>query len=91
VAPPLAINTTTLPNGNLGVPYPTTMITASGGLPPLAFLVSAGTLPPGLTLSPTGTLSGTPAATGTFSFTVTVGDASAQPQLAVQTYTVTIF
>ncbi len=38
----------------------------SGGSGPLSFSVSQGSLPPGLTLSPAGDISGTPTAIGTF-------------------------
>ncbi|MGO4843570.1 putative Ig domain-containing protein, partial [Rhizobiaceae sp. 2RAB30] len=36
--------------------------TASGGIGPYQFKLAGGTLPPGLSLSPTGVLSGTPTA-----------------------------
>ena len=39
---------------------------ATGGAKPYAFSISAGTLPPGLTLSATGTISGTATAAGSF-------------------------
>ena len=51
-------------------------VTAQGGTSPYSFAVTAGALPTGLSLnSSTGAISGTPAATGTFTFTVTVTDA----------------
>jgi hypothetical protein len=63
----------TLPNGELGVPY-AQAITAQSGVAPFTFSVSAGSLPNGLTLAPDGNLTGTPSATGTFEFTVSVAD-----------------
>ncbi len=57
-----------------GVPYPTQNFTASGGSGPYTFS-AAGALPPGLVLSPTGVLSGTPTTPGTFGFSVTASDA----------------
>ena len=57
-------------------PYTQTLV-ATGGKAPYSWALSAGTLPLGLALSPTGVLSGTPAQTGTgFSFTVAVTDAT---------------
>jgi hypothetical protein len=45
----------------------------TGGTPPLTFAITAGALPPGLTLDAnTGIVSGVPTAAGRFSFTVTV-------------------
>ena len=65
-----------LPPGTVGVPYqqPIT-INTEGTESPYTWTVSAGSLPPGLALnSETGVLSGTPAAAGVFSFTLTVVD-----------------
>jgi hypothetical protein len=53
---------------------------ASGGTAPYTYTVTPGTLPPGLSLSSSGVLSGTPTTAGTYSFTVTVKD-SAKSQL----------
>jgi len=66
----------TLPDGTVGVPY-TVEITTYGGTPPYNWAISAGTLPPGLSLSAsTGTVSGTPTTTGTYNFTVLVTDST---------------
>ena len=67
----------TPPAGVHGTPYSFTF-TATGGNLPLSWTVTAGALPPGLTLNPDGTLSGTPTAPGStpFEFTVTVADSS---------------
>src|SRR3989338_764019 len=65
-----------LVSGTAGTAYNTTL-TQTGALGAPAYAVTAGALPPGLTLGAgTGTISGTPTATGTFNFTVTVSDAS---------------
>ncbi|MFN7976308.1 MAG: Ig domain-containing protein [Acidobacteriota bacterium] len=67
VSPPV------LPGGTVGVTYGAT-IGASGGAAPYTFMVTSGTLPPGLVLGPSGTLSGTPATAGVYTFTVTATD-----------------
>jgi len=71
---PIALSPATLPNGSTTTTYSQT-ITASGGSAPYAFTVSAGALPPGLTLSTAGELSGPPGQGGSFDFTVTATDA----------------
>ncbi|NTI26448.1 tandem-95 repeat protein [Rhizobium rhizogenes] len=74
-APTISISPATLPTVALNSAYSQT-VTASGGLAPYSLSVTAGALPAGLTLSSTGTLSGTPTAAGTFNFTVTATDSS---------------
>jgi len=70
--PPLSITCGLFPSGQMGLPYSHTCV-ASGGTPPYTFSITAGSLPPGLTLNPsTGTISGIPLAFGTFTFTITV-------------------
>jgi hypothetical protein len=56
--------------------YPAQALVASGGLAPYTFAVTAGALPPGLTLSPAGAITGIGTAVGTFGFTVTATDAN---------------
>lgn len=68
----LAFETTSIPGGGQGVPYPNTRLRAMGGVPPYTF--SADMLPSGLSVDPaTGIISGTPAIqyTGTVQLTVT--------------------
>lgn len=55
---------------------------AQGGSQPYQWKVSSGDLPPGLKLSRSGSLEGTPTATGEFHFVVTVSD-SARPSAEV--------
>ncbi len=74
---PLTITTSTLPSGTVGVAYSQPLV-ATGGVRPYSWTVSAGTLPPGLSLSSAGTLSGTPTADGNYSFTVRATDAASQ-------------
>jgi hypothetical protein len=75
VAPP-AVSTTSLPNGTQNVAYSATLA-ATGGTVPYTWSITSGSLPTGLTLTPsTGAISGTPSGTGTSSFTVQVADAN---------------
>ncbi len=70
----LAINPATLPPAPQGTPYRQT-VTATGGATPYVYTVSAGALPPGLTLNgSSGLISGTPTTLGTFTFTVLARD-----------------
>lgn len=64
-----------LTGGAAGQAY-STSLTQTGALGAPSYAITAGALPPGLTLSASGTISGTPTATGTFNFTATVSDAS---------------
>ena len=70
----IAIAPTSLPAPSLNVAYPATQLTASGGTAPYTFFASG--LPPGLTLSSSGLLSGTPSQAGTYTLNVTVVDAN---------------
>lgn len=70
---PLAITTTSLPDATQGSAYSHQLV-ASGGRSPYTWTQVSGTLPPGITLSSTGILSGSPSTTGPFSFSVEVSD-----------------
>ena len=73
--PTIVITPPSLPDGTVGTPYSETVV-ASGGNPPYGYSVSAGSLPPGLSLNTvTGEISGTPTTAGTFNFTITASDA----------------
>jgi hypothetical protein len=70
-----------LPNATVNVPYTYTLM-AQGGTKPYTYSQTAGALPPGITLSPSGVISGTPTAVGAYSFTATVTDTSNPMQTA---------
>jgi sugar lactone lactonase YvrE len=91
----ITISPSTLPNGTLGTAYPTQTLTASGGTTaPYTFAVTTGSLPPGLSLSTAGVISGTPTAAGTYTFTITATDstpaASGGPFTGSANYSVTV-
>lgn len=90
---PVTLSPPVLPAGTVAVPYqpdmgkrtpepPPYQITATGGTGRYTYQVSAGTLPPGIFLSPvtgeltdaSGSRPGTPTQVGTFAFTVTATD-----------------
>lgn len=74
--PPLSVATGSLPAGTVGISYSQTLA-ASSGVQPYTWSLAGGTLlPPGLSLSSSGVISGTPIATGTTNFTVQVTDSS---------------
>src|SRR6267154_1171000 len=81
VAPVLAIATPTgpLPDAVVGQAYNFTF-KSNGGLTPITWSVKSGTLPTGLTLSPSGAITGTPTAGGSFSFTIQASDGSSPAQ-----------
>jgi hypothetical protein len=77
-----AVTTTSLPAATVGTSY-SQQLSAVGGLPPYKWKATAATLPPGLTLSKTGLLSGTPTTPGNYKISVTVTDKSSPtPQTA---------
>jgi len=84
----LAITTASLPAGTVGTAYTATTLAATGGTPPYAWSVASGALPGGLSISSAGVISGTPAASGTFSVTLQATD-SAQV-IATKSYSVTV-
>jgi hypothetical protein len=75
---PLAILTTTLPGAVAGQGY-NAPLTASDGVTPYTWSIASGSLPPGLSLSPAGVISGTPTGTGVSDFTVQVTDSESPP------------
>lgn len=75
VCPVLTVTPASLPGGTAGSAY-SQNLAQTGALGAPNYAITAGALPPGLTLSAAGVISGTPTATGTFNFTVTVNDNS---------------
>jgi hypothetical protein len=83
---PLSVTTSTLPAGEVGLSYGATLA-ANGGQGPYSWSVVAGALPDGLDLpAASNQITGTPALSGTFGFTVEVEDslgATAQAALEI--------
>jgi len=68
---PTITTTSPLPNGPVGVAY-SQQIAATGGIPPYVFHINGN--PPGITISSSGVLNGTPTNAGTFNFNLGVSD-----------------
>jgi Putative Ig domain len=87
----IKISTSSLPTGQLGTGYSTTL-TATGGAPPYTWSLTSGTLPAGLTLNAsTGAITGTPSAavaSTPLTFKVTDSGNPALTQSAALTLTV---
>jgi hypothetical protein len=78
---PLQIITNTLPSGTASVAY-SLSLTASGGTAPYTWSLLSGSLPVGINLSSSGSLSGVPTSSGTASFTVSAKDSASQTATA---------
>jgi hypothetical protein len=87
--PTITLSPTTLTNATAGAAYSQNM-SASGGTSPYAYTVTGGALPTGLTLTTGGLLSGTPAASGTFNFTVTATDSTTPNATGNRAYTLVV-
>lgn len=72
----LSVGTADLPDATVGVAYSRTLA-ALGGNPDFTWLIDSGALPPGLSLSQTGSISGTPSTAGSFNFVARVTDSNA--------------
>ena len=82
-----------LPGATVGTSY-SQSFTGGGGTTGYTFARTSGALPTGLTLSAAGVITGTPTATGTSNFDVTVTDGSSAgsggPYTATQSYSITV-
>jgi len=85
----LAVSTTALPDASQGSSY-SAGLSATGGSQPYAWSISAGSLPAGVSLNASGTLSGNPSKTGSFSFTAKVTDAVSHSATASLTLAVDV-
>src|SRR5262249_39354920 len=69
----LTVNPAVLPNAVVNVNYNQT-VTATGGTSPYTFAITAGALPPGMTLAPAGGITGPPNPGGAFPSTIPATD-----------------
>jgi uncharacterized protein (TIGR03437 family) len=72
---PFSITSASLPAGTVNVSYSQSP-SATGGIPPYTWAISAGSLPQGLSIGTGGIISGTPTTAGTASFTVQATDSA---------------
>ena len=93
---PLVITTTSLPTGQLSVPY-SQAVTATGGVAPYTWSLvqvstaAGGSLPAGLAISQTGIVFGTPSgALGVSTFTLQVTDSSLTPLVIQKAFSINI-
>ncbi|HVU15367.1 MAG TPA: DUF4082 domain-containing protein [Candidatus Didemnitutus sp.] len=86
---PVAIITTSLGNGSVGSAY-SAALAASGGTTPYTWTLASGTLPSGLSLAATGAITGTPLASGAYTFSLKVTDAGNPAQSATQSFSITV-
>ncbi|WP_160861951.1 putative Ig domain-containing protein [Shinella kummerowiae] len=89
--PTITISPVTLSNAGIGVSYGAA-VTSTGGLAPVTFAVTAGSLPPGLALDPGGVISGTATGGGTYNFTITATDSATTsgPYTGARAYALTV-
>ena len=93
----ISILPASLPDGANDVAYPTTTFSATGGTAPYSWSLAGTYLPYGLSLSPSGVISGTPTGNspGIYDFTIQLTDSSGQPagsaaRVVALNYTITI-
>ena len=88
--PPLSISPSSLPSGQTATPY-SASLSASGGIAPYTWAITAGQLPPGLHFnSATGAITGTPILVTTSNFTVQVTDSEVTPASLSASYSISI-
>ncbi|WP_216361192.1 putative Ig domain-containing protein [Caulobacter mirabilis] len=91
-APSISLTPGSLANGAIAASY-NQSVSASGGTAPYSYAVTAGSLPPGLALSTSGDITGTPTGGGTYNFTVTATDSSTgagAPYTGSSAYSITV-
>ncbi|WP_158824193.1 cadherin repeat domain-containing protein [Granulicella sp. S156] len=85
----LAITTTSLPSASVNTAYSQTL-QATGGTLPITWSLASGSLPSGLTLNAAGTITGSPIAVGTSTFTVKAADSSSPQQTQTQALSIVV-
>ena len=85
----LGFTASSLPSGVAGIAYSQT-VPVAGGVAPYSFAVATGTLPTGLSLAPTGMISGTPATNQQTTVTIQVADSQTPHQSVSQSFVMKI-
>jgi uncharacterized protein (TIGR03437 family) len=88
VAPPFTLSSPDSFNASLANPF-TASIILIGGFAPYRFELASGTLPPGLTLASSGSITGTPTQTGTFASNIRATDAGNRSAVFPFTFRIT--
>jgi hypothetical protein len=85
---PLTVDTAAaLPSATVGIDY-NGLLAATGGTPPYTWTLTGGALPAGLSLDPSGEITGTPGTAGSYPLTVRVTDAAGATATATVKMTV---
>ena len=90
-----AITTASLPNGTLNTPYVDAngdpVVVQATGTAPIVFTQPSGTLPPGLSVKPDGTIAGTPTKAGPYKFTIAATNTvNGAPVTVTKDYTINV-
>jgi hypothetical protein len=86
---PVSVTTTAVPAGRVGTPYSTTLA-ATPGVGPYSWTKQSGTLPPGVSITAGGVLTGTPTTPGTYNFVVQVTDSHSPAGTATKAFSITV-
>lgn len=86
---PFYIVTSTFSNPRTGTPF-TATLQATGGTTPYQQFLESGSLPPGLSLSQSGTISGSPTCAGRSNFAIRVVDASSPALTSTKSYSMVV-
>jgi Putative Ig domain len=88
-SPVTITNATPLPPAAYLTPYSQTM-NGAGGMPPYTWSIASGQLPPGLTLTTAGVLSGSATSAGTWNFAIQASDSSSQGTPGTKGFSLTV-
>ena len=89
VCPTITLAPSALPSGVINIAYSQAIVASGSPATPYVYAVSAGALPPGITLTPSGTLAGTPTTAQSSTFTITATDTNGCPGSRQYTLNVT--
>ncbi|MFA7345812.1 MAG: Ig domain-containing protein [Terrimicrobiaceae bacterium] len=87
---PVITNTNPLPNGLLNTAY-RVQLTGKLGTTPYTFAVTGLNLPPGLSMTSGGLITGTPTVEGTYQFELTISDSSSPAKTNAQQFTINVY